>query len=68
MAPDVIVSGKRLARAMSSQRDTGSIARPEERFWVRRISPQLRSSDLIEPFRGAPPEGAPHEEGGRIPA
>ncbi len=53
MAPDVIVSGKRLARAISSQREPGSIARPDERFWVRKISAQLRNSDLIEPFCGA---------------
>ena len=52
--------GKTLARVISSQRDTLSRARPEERFWVRRISLQFRRANCIGRLRGRFGWGAHH--------
>jgi hypothetical protein len=56
MSPEMMVMGKTLARVISSQRETVSIALSEDRFCVRRISPQFWIVLAMEgPFcQGAP--------------
>ena len=54
-----VLSGKTLARVISSHLDTVSIGRSDERFCVRRISPQLCTRDvnvLLERVSPSPPK------------